>query len=51
MYRTLRDVKQGEELCISYGSNLWFVDSDAASSSEEPEDPVAVLAQIDLDED
>lgn len=50
VYRTLNDVKEGEELCISYGSNLWFVDSDSANSSEEPEDPVAVLAQIDLDD-
>ncbi|KAF9025689.1 hypothetical protein BGZ52_008756 [Haplosporangium bisporale] len=34
-YSTLRDVAPGEELCISYGPNLWFSDmedeDDAAS--------------------
>ncbi|KAF9207663.1 hypothetical protein CPC16_011586 [Podila verticillata] len=34
-YSTLRDVAPGEELCISYGPNLWFPDmedeDDAAS--------------------
>lgn len=50
VYRTLRDVRKGEELCISYGSNLWFVDSDAANSTEEVEDPNTVLACIDLED-
>lgn len=48
VYRTLRDVEEGEELCISYGSNLWFVDSDAAENASEDEDPDVVLARIDL---
>lgn len=28
-YTALRDIKAGEELCISYGSRLTFKDSDA----------------------
>lgn len=27
VYRALRDIKAGEELCISYG-RIWFVDVD-----------------------
>ena len=27
-YKTLRDIKQGEELCISYGDRLTFVDTE-----------------------
>jgi len=27
-YYTLRDVEEGEELCISYGPKLWFDDAD-----------------------
>lgn len=30
VYSALRDIKSGEELCISYGSaRLWFPDADA----------------------
>lgn len=28
VYRALRDIRQGEELCISYGDHLTFVDAD-----------------------
>ncbi|EXJ79816.1 hypothetical protein A1O3_08101 [Capronia epimyces CBS 606.96] len=42
VYTTLRDIKAGEELCISYGSaRLWFDDADAS--------PDAVLGDDELD--
>lgn len=50
VYRTLRDVSDGEELCISYGSNLWFVDSDASNLNEDVEDADAMLARIDVEQ-
>ncbi|PPR05353.1 hypothetical protein CVT24_007967 [Panaeolus cyanescens] len=28
-YQTVRDIEQGEELCIFYGHNLWFAPTDA----------------------
>ncbi|GAB7342173.1 hypothetical protein MBLNU457_g0429t2 [Dothideomycetes sp. NU457] len=34
-YRTLRDIAVGEELCISYGSRLTFVDADAPAPMDE----------------
>lgn len=34
-YRTLRDIAVGEELCISYGSRLTFIDADAPVSIDE----------------
>lgn len=34
-YRTLRDIQAGEELCISYGSRLTFVDADAPAPVDE----------------
>jgi len=30
-YFTLRDIEEGEELCISYGPKLWFVDADGSA--------------------
>lgn len=34
VYTALRDIKQGEELCISYGSaRLWFPDADASADT------------------
>lgn len=50
VYRTLRDVHDGEELCISYGSHLWFVDSDAREPSEVVEDSDDMLARITLED-
>jgi SET domain-containing protein len=36
VYTALRDIKAGQELCISYGSaRLWFEDTDAAGDSED----------------
>lgn len=35
VYTALRDIKAGEELCISYGSaRLWFDDADASANTE-----------------
>lgn len=31
VYKTLRTVEVGEELCISYGDRLWFEDADAGA--------------------
>ena len=42
VYRTLRDVPAGEELCISYGApgQLTFVDAEAERVRAEEEDEV-----------
>ena len=48
VYRALRDIPQGEELCISYGDHLTFVDADAPSSPE-LEDAGEMLGRIDVD--
>jgi hypothetical protein len=51
-----KEILQGEELCISYGANLWFDDADGAddssdSSEENLEDGVAgFLGRIELGE-
>ena len=47
-YRTLRDIRAGEELCISYGSRLTFVDADAPSPIDEG-DGSQLLENIQLD--
>ena len=33
-YLTLRDIEAGEELCISYGSKLWFQDTDVPDEDD-----------------
>ena len=33
-YFTLRDIVEGEELCISYGPMLWFDDADGPSGED-----------------
>ena len=49
VYRALRDIAKGEELCISYGDHLTFVDADAALLSELPvERPEDVFAGLDV---
>jgi hypothetical protein len=48
VYRTLEDVKKGDELCISYGDRLTFVDADAKLADSDDEDDNAALARIDL---
>lgn len=49
VYRTLQDVREGDELCISYGDRLTFVDADAKQVDSDDEDDNAALARIDLD--
>lgn len=50
VYRTLRDVQQGEELCISYGDHLTFVDADAEKLKleQKPEAAEEMLGRIEL---
>ena len=51
VYRALRDIAKGEELCISYGNHLTFTDADALSSSDLPaEQPEDVFAGLEIDE-
>ncbi|KAH7389599.1 hypothetical protein DE146DRAFT_170974 [Phaeosphaeria sp. MPI-PUGE-AT-0046c] len=47
-YRTWRDIRSGEELCISYGSHLTFKDADAAVPIP-PETELEQLNQIQID--
>jgi len=47
-YRTLRDIQPDEELCISYGSRLTFVDADAPQVVDEG-DGSQLLGNIQLD--
>jgi len=47
-YRALRDIHAHEELCISYGSRLTFVDADAPAPVDEG-DGSQVLEGIQLD--
>jgi uncharacterized protein len=51
IYRALRHIAAGEELCISYGDHLTFVDADAAEEEEESNesaDEVLDKIQVDL---
>ncbi|KAF2673728.1 protein methyltransferase [Microthyrium microscopicum] len=47
-YRAVRDIPRGEELCISYGSRLTFIDSDRREATPEG-DGIEQLNQIELD--
>lgn len=49
-YTTLRDIKAGEELCISYGPGLTFKDSDAEELEKDngPDNWTEVMDIIDL---
>ncbi|KAL1302167.1 hypothetical protein AAFC00_002598 [Neodothiora populina] len=48
-YVALRDIEAGEELCISYGSRLTFVDTDARPPTPEG-DGSHILSNIQLDD-
>ncbi len=51
IYKTLRTIEAGEELCISYG-RLWFVDSDAdhCDGNDDVEDEgLEALSRIELE--
>ena len=47
IYTTLRGIKAQEELCISYGPNVWFEDVDKGEH-EETEAESDILTSIDL---
>lgn len=47
-YVTLREVKEGEELCISYGPHLTFKDTDMIEEEGDPEDWTDFSGIIDL---
>jgi uncharacterized protein len=49
-YTTLRDIKEGEELCISYGPRLTFRDVEEERLDAGPEDWTEVLNIIDLND-
>ncbi|KIW96885.1 uncharacterized protein Z519_02276 [Cladophialophora bantiana CBS 173.52] len=52
VYTALRDIKAGEELCISYGSvRLWFEDADANDEEvggDENDTGGLTLAELEL---
>ena len=48
IYTALREILPGEELCISYGGNLWFKDADADAEGEGMETEGEVLGGISL---
>ncbi|PWW75259.1 SET domain-containing protein [Tuber magnatum] len=48
VYTALRDIAEGEELLISYGSRLTFEDVEAARLGEDEEDVTAILARINI---
>jgi SET domain-containing protein len=65
VYKTLRDIMEGEELCeqinqfvtspfnfgtgISYGGRLWFQDTDARQDTAESENGSDILNSIQID--
>jgi len=49
VYKTLRDIEEGEELCISYGGRLWFKDTDAQQETSESDDGSELLNSIQID--
>jgi uncharacterized protein len=55
VYQALRDIQAGEELCISYGDHLTFVDADetvnGTCAASEPEAETEALSKIQLGQD
>lgn len=49
VYKALRQIDAGEELCISYGDRLTFTDTEAADQESESESAETVLANIQLE--
>jgi SET domain-containing protein len=47
VYKTLREVQVGEELCISYGDRLWFEDADVGEEEDEV-DAMKMLGGIEV---
>jgi SET domain-containing protein len=51
VYTAIRDIQPGEELCISYGSNLWFKDADAHAGVHETGEDVLDGISLGMEED
>jgi len=47
-YFTRRDIDAGEELCISYGSKLWFQDTDAPDEDDLGNSEDSFLYKVDI---
>lgn len=47
-YTSLRDIKEGEELCISYGQRLTFKDTEEELYQTGPDDWTEFMNIIDL---
>ena len=47
IYRALRDIGAGEELCINYGK-LWFVDADEGQPQQHDSDNDEFLSSIEI---
>jgi SET domain-containing protein len=47
-YTTLRNIRRGEELCISYGDRLTFIDADARILQDRLEEDEDMLAAIQI---
>jgi SET domain-containing protein len=47
-YIALRDIKAGEELCISYGPRLTFKDMDHVELDKGPEDWTEIMGIIEV---
>lgn len=48
VYCALRDIEEGEELCISYGDHLTFIDADAPAANEMVENAEDHLGRIQI---
>jgi uncharacterized protein len=47
IYTTLREIAAGEELCISYGSHLWFDDTEGREESPPNDITIEDLNRMD----
>ena len=47
VYKALRDIRAGEELCINYGK-LWFVDADEEQRHQQDNDNDDFLGSIEI---
>jgi hypothetical protein len=47
-YFALRDLAEGEELCISYGPKLWFKDVDGAEEEDVVNEEEALSCDVDV---
>ena len=47
VYKALRDIRAGEELCINYGK-LWFVDADDEQLQQHDSDNEEFLSSIEI---